>query len=604
MLRKLYPVLIGFALALAASVMYVSGGSAAGSNGHIWPGPRTAAHSGQQPVTTRPSVSAASSCDGGFDAVTSPNGANNNYVFATAALSANDVWAVGITNFSNTAFERPLAEHWNGSSWSIVPIPSPTSVYWADLNGVAAISANDVWAAGDYQINASGYISAFAEHWNGTSWTIVTMTQPGFNFNFAFALTAISSTNVWAVGASNSAGWFNLAEHWDGASWTPSPILDKNSNNGGFANNQLFSVSALSANDVWAVGSWQDQTSQRLGSLAEHWNGSTWTIVTTPNEGGDNEIAAVSALEPGHAVGVGSGNFLSGVSARQGEVWNLVAGGGSTNSAEAGPGLGDNVLEGVDRSGAGLWAVGFWRAGATTTRESLVIPATWNSTTHTLTWGSPGTSANPSAFNNVLFAVSAISPYSFWAGGYQTNNSNLDQTLTETYCALKFSLAAPAAAVPNSPFSVTLTVQNGSAGTVSAYRGTVHFTSTDPSATLPADYTFQPSDVGSHTFTGVVLATPCYQAITAADVAMPLTVPASATVEIFRGACQSPLGSPGSRASTTGSSGTPVARGANPSGGAPGPRVARTDVGQLTAAAEPALPFSWIPNRRVRRLWW
>lgn len=51
------------------------------------------------------------------------------------------------------------------------------------------------------------------------------------------------------------------------------------------------------------------------------------------------------------------------------------------------------------------------------------------------------------------------------------------------------------------------------------FTGTIHFTSTDPQATLPADYTFVVSDGGDHTFTGgVVLRTEGEQTVTATQV--------------------------------------------------------------------------------------
>jgi hypothetical protein len=49
------------------------------------------------------------------------------------------------------------------------------------------------------------------------------------------------------------------------------------------------------------------------------------------------------------------------------------------------------------------------------------------------------------------------------------------------------------------------------------YTGTVHFTSSDPQAVLPADYTFTAADQGSHTFSGVKLRTKGLQTITAID---------------------------------------------------------------------------------------
>ena len=41
-----------------------------------------------------------------------------------------------------------LTEHWNGSNWSIVSSPSPGTYNGNELYGVAAISTNDVWAVG------------------------------------------------------------------------------------------------------------------------------------------------------------------------------------------------------------------------------------------------------------------------------------------------------------------------------------------------------------------------------------------------------------------------------------------------------------------------
>jgi hypothetical protein len=56
-------------------------------------------------------------------------------------------------------------------------------------------------------------------------------------------------------------------------------------------------------------------------------------------------------------------------------------------------------------------------------------------------------------------------------------------------------------AAPGVPFNLTLTVQNSNTlNPLSNYRGTVHFTSSDGTATLPADYTFLSGDAGAHTF--------------------------------------------------------------------------------------------------------
>ena len=73
-------------------------------------------------------------------------------------------------------------------------------------------------------------------------------------------------------------------------------------------------------------------------------------------------------------------------------------------------------------------------------------------------------------------------------------------------------------AVLETPFSVAVTAFDIFGNTAVGYAGTVHFTSSDPAATLPADYTFTAADQGVHTFTnGVTLVTAGNQTITATD---------------------------------------------------------------------------------------
>lgn len=67
-------------------------------------------------------------------------------------------------------------------------------------------------------------------------------------------------------------------------------------------------------------------------------------------------------------------------------------------------------------------------------------------------------------------------------------------------------------------FNVTVTALDASGNTATSYTGTVHFTSTDSAAKLPADYTFSSSDAGVHTF-GVTLNTGGSQTVSATDTA-------------------------------------------------------------------------------------
>ncbi len=69
--------------------------------------------------------------------------------------------------------------------------------------------------------------------------------------------------------------------------------------------------------------------------------------------------------------------------------------------------------------------------------------------------------------------------------------------------------------------TVSLTAKDAYGNTATGYTGTVHFTSSDPQAVLPADYTFMPGDAGVYLFTTIVLKTSGAQTITATDTVTP-----------------------------------------------------------------------------------
>ncbi|KFE70328.1 beta strand repeat-containing protein [Hyalangium minutum] len=111
-----------------------------------------------------------------------------------------------------------------------------------------------------------------------------------------------------------------------------------------------------------------------------------------------------------------------------------------------------------------------------------------------------------------------------------TRNANATVTVTPATAAT-LSLSAPASATAGSPFSVTVTMRDTSGNVATGYTGTVHFTSTDGAAVLPADYTFTAADSGQKTFSTVELRTAGAQSLTAADrVTTTLTDTRSTTV--------------------------------------------------------------------------
>jgi hypothetical protein len=140
----------------------------------------------------------------GFSVVPSPS-VPNGVLVSTAAIADNDIWAVGSDDMQTAppAFNGPLAEHFDGKSWSVVPTPALSS---GGINppadqffGVAAASSKDVWAVG-VKIGPDNpdFGEQLIEHWNGTAWSEVA--SPLVEGDGLRAVAAISANNVWAIG--------------------------------------------------------------------------------------------------------------------------------------------------------------------------------------------------------------------------------------------------------------------------------------------------------------------------------------------------------------------------------------------------------------------
>jgi hypothetical protein len=192
--------------------------------------------------------------------------------------------------------ERTLIEQWNGGSWQV--ISSPSAGTSDDLYGVVALSASDIWAVGE--VGGSGKFV----HWDGTSWSIVTSHSIGVGPGLT-AITGLSSKNLWSVGEYEDPNTFTfqtLVEHWNGTKWKV-----VSSPNVGTGDNDLTGVVAVSSNDIWVVG-YSCSVSLCFGSglkqtLIEHWNGSSWNIIPSPNVGsGTNVLNAVVNLPLNNSV--------------------------------------------------------------------------------------------------------------------------------------------------------------------------------------------------------------------------------------------------------------------------------------------------------------
>ncbi len=105
----------------------------------------------------------------------------------------------------------------------------------------------------------------------------------------------------------------------------------------------------------------------------------------------------------------------------------------------------------------------------------------------------------------------------FTANGLVKTQSN--PITVSPAAASSLTIVGQTLATVDRPFTVTVTALDPYGNVATGYRGTVHFTSTDRGAVLPANYTFTTSDEGIHTFgNGVTLKTIGLQTITVYDI--------------------------------------------------------------------------------------
>jgi hypothetical protein len=219
-------------------------------------------------------------------------GTNDNSFGAVTAVSAKDVWAVG--NFlpdaagANRDATLSLAAHFDGARWTWTPTPNSGPDY-ATLFGVAAVPGR-AWAVG-VALDRNYQAHALVEAWHGTRWRLATTPRLDTRRDMLFAATATGADDVWAVGErqDRDGRFATLVEHFDGSAWcvVPSP-------NPGTSGNHLDAVTANGRDDVWAVGQRNDASADR--PLVEHWDGRRWSVMTVAVPGGGAAVLDAVAV--------------------------------------------------------------------------------------------------------------------------------------------------------------------------------------------------------------------------------------------------------------------------------------------------------------------
>jgi hypothetical protein len=218
--------------------------------------------------------------------VPSPNPSTGNQLEAVTATGDGELIAVGEDGPSATGGSQALIERWDGSQWNVDD--SPGTPDGGELTAVSARSSDDIWAAGNCCNNTQPNYGTLFEHWDGASWQIVpSPNAPGDNFLRGISIVP-GTADVLAVGFSREGPEQPLAERWNGSTWSIAspPALPYGVLNG---------VTAISSTDAWAVGYYFKRRNGR--TLVEHWDGQTWKVVASPNPTKESRLSGVASVE-------------------------------------------------------------------------------------------------------------------------------------------------------------------------------------------------------------------------------------------------------------------------------------------------------------------
>jgi len=333
------------------------------------------------------------------------------FCFSTAACTA-----VGASDGA------PLAERFDGTAWQLANIPSPAGGTYAVLAGV---SCPRIWACravGSYT-NGALISVTLGEGWNGTAWTIQATSSPTGSANSVLSAESCpDTTHCEAVGLyfTGMGRGGALAESRSGTSWavqrTPNPV--------GATRTALTGVACPSANLCVAVGNSTGPTGS--ATLAETWSRKGWKIEPTPtlaNSRG-SALEAVSCSAPDACTAVGAYSTSSG-QATLAETWN-----GKTWSLQSTPnpaGSSMDILTGVScPATTGCSAVG---DDINATGTQVPLAESWDGTS----WTIQSTPVPARALATALFGVSCTAATVCTAVGGHINPAHIGVTLVETW---------------------------------------------------------------------------------------------------------------------------------------------------------------------------
>jgi hypothetical protein len=303
--------------------------------------------------------------------------------------------------------------------WQVVPSPSPDSPV-AGFADVAAASATDAWAVGSYFDPGQGRHGAdrtLVERWNGAQWSIVQTPEFGDGYSQLSGVTAISRKNVWAVGSfTKEFTQRSLVLRFNGRRWSRVGVPDPEQWD------DLSDISAVSSRDIWAIGN------AYLGGFVIHWDGRAWRSVEAPigwlsavHAVGPDDVWIVGQRAPAQDSGSDDVIYRSLAAHWDGVDWTVV----DTPNLP----FHFNLLNEISGTGANdLWAVG---SANDSTKPHRPLILHWDGTAWRLV-----PPAETGATNAELFGVTTVRADLAWAVGRADGAALIERWDGESWSAV------------------------------------------------------------------------------------------------------------------------------------------------------------------------
>ena len=345
---------------------------------------------------------------------TAPSGslAETSGVSCVTSIFCMSVGAEGSSNF---------AQQWNGSTWTTVPSPNISGNQFTAMSGVSCVSVTSCVAVGDTETTGAAPFSPAAMTWDGSVWALHSVpAQPGANGDTVLSsVSCLSATLCIAVGSYRESGVQHAwGQQWNGSSWSIVPVADPGSA-------ELDGISCITPTFCAAVGDYLTASNQL--ALLETFNGTSWTM--SPQTGAPAPVANQSL----HGVSCAGVNFCAAVGSGEDSfavlndiesvtfLWN-----GQSWSYESSPNVGTNLenqLNGVSCFAAtSCAAVGYHNLGGGS-NDNRNLALFWNGQAWTVA-STPDYALEPATFGGLLAAVSCVSGWACLATGQAFDGSS------------------------------------------------------------------------------------------------------------------------------------------------------------------------------------